>query len=227
MEASSSKPAQRRDAQRTPRVDCLVNARAALAQGLVWDTAAHRLFWVNSPSGQIFSVSLSSGVIQTWTLPCPVGAIALCSDGRILALLLDGIYLFDPRTHDLHFLATIETEWALDGQSFGLVGPDRAFWINVPGHEAAGSLHRVAMDGAVVRVTATKAVAPSGLGWTADGRTMYGADMNGGWISRWAFDPRTARLSHGARIVTRGKHLAAPGGGAVDAEGGWGCLLEL
>ena len=89
MEASNSKPAKRCNAQRNPRVDCLVNARAALAQGLVWDAAAHRLFWVESPLGQIFSVSLSSGVIQSWTLPCPVGAIALCSDGRILAVLLD------------------------------------------------------------------------------------------------------------------------------------------
>jgi sugar lactone lactonase YvrE len=85
-------------------------------------------------------------------------------------------------------------------------------------------LHRVSIDGTVIQVTATKTVAPSGFGWSADGRTMYGADMDGGWISRWAFDPGTSGLSHGTRIVTRGKYLAAPGGGAVDAEGSyWSC----
>jgi sugar lactone lactonase YvrE len=224
MQPSSGEPRRGRDAARTPRADCLVDARASLAQGLSWDARAYRLFWVDSPAGRLFCVSLTSGVVQSWPLPCAVGAIALCGDGRLLVVLLDGIYLFDPGTHDLHFLAGLGAGWAGDGLVSGAVGPDGAFWIGGTGCGADGSLLRVSSDGAVERISAMEALVPSGLGWSANGEAMYGADLAGGWIGRWAFDPASGGLASGARIATRGERLAAPGGGAMDSEGAyWSC----
>jgi sugar lactone lactonase YvrE len=147
----------------------------------------------------------------------------MCRDGRLLTVLVDGIYLYDPATQDLDFLAALDTRWDGD-QLCGRVGPDQALWVSGTEDAAAGSLLRVAGDGSVARVGAMEDGAPSGLGWSADGLTMYGANRTDGWIGRWEFDPATGRVSEGARIVSRGEHLADPRGGAVDVEGGyWSC----
>lgn len=223
MQARSSKRRSTQGSGKRPRVDCLVDAKLEVAQSLVWDGQANRLFWIDTMAGRLHSVSLTSGFVQTWSLPCPIGAIALSDDGRILAVLLDGIYLFNPATQDLDFLAELDARWEGD-RLCGRVGPDNAFWVGGTTGPAAASLLRVAGDGTIARVAEMDAPTPAGLGWSADGRTMYGADRDGGWIGRWAFDPGTGRLSQGSRFVTRGEHLAEPSGGAVDVDGGyWIC----
>jgi sugar lactone lactonase YvrE len=223
MQTRSSKRMSVQGVSKNPRVACLVDAQADMAQSLIWDGRTNRLFWINPPARQLLSVSLTSGFVQTWLLPCPIGAIALCGGGRILVVLLDGIYLFDPSTHDLHFLAELDARWI--GECLcGRVGPDNAFWVGGTEAAASGSLLRMASDGTIAWVAAMNVGAPAGLGWSADGRTMYGADREGGWIGRWAFDPATRSLSQGSRLVTRGEDLAEPSGGAVDVEGSyWTC----
>jgi sugar lactone lactonase YvrE len=166
---------------RTPQVDCLVDARADLAQGLVWDDQAHRLFWIDTPAGKLFAVSLTSGVVQSWSLPCAVSAICLCRDGRVLAALLDGIYLFDLVTHDLHFLTALDASEARAGFGGG-VGPDGAFWMYATGR----ALLRVAADGSVSRMTdASCARLPAPL----DGAV----DIEGGY---WRCDASQACVEH-------------------------------
>jgi sugar lactone lactonase YvrE len=223
MEPSNGKPALKRGAQRAPQVDCLVDARAQLAQGLVWDDRTNRVFWIDTPVGQLFAVSLISGVVQSWSLPCAVNAIALCRDGRVAVVLLDGVYLFDLVTDDLHFLTALDAP-RMGGGVGGGVGPDGAFWICGAGRDAEPAVLRVAPDGTISWVKEMDAQASCGIGWSADGLTMYGADRAAGWLGRWAFDPATGGLSRGAHFATRGEHLADPSGGAVDIEGAyWSC----
>jgi sugar lactone lactonase YvrE len=184
MQAKSGKSASKRGAIRTPRVDCLVDARSSLAQGLLWDDQAHRLFWIDTPAGELFAVSLTSGVVQSWSLPCAVGAIALCRDGRVLVTLLDGIYLFDLITYDLHFLAALHAPWAGDGPG-GLVGADGAFWIGGTGPEAADALLRVTPDGAILRVAAAEAPAPMSGAVDVEG-AYWSCDASAGCVTRFS-----------------------------------------
>jgi sugar lactone lactonase YvrE len=184
MEPSNGKSAAKRVIHRAPQVDCLVDARADLAQGLVWDDQGHRLFWIDTPAGKLFAVSLTSGVVQSWSLPCAVSAIALCRDARVLVALIDGVYLFDLVTHDLHFLTALDAS-----EVGGSVGPDGAFWIGA----AERGLLRVAADGSVSRGSAAGASAPSGSA----------VDIEGGY---WRCDAREAcvqRFSSNGEVMTR------------------------
>jgi sugar lactone lactonase YvrE len=184
MEPSNGKAASKRGIHRTPQVDCLVDARADLAQGLVWDDQTHRLFWIDTPAGQLFAVSLTSGVVQSWSLPCAVSAIALCRDGRVLVALLDGVYLFDLVTHDLHFLTALDVSKA---GSAGSIGPDGAFWIHGAGRGAERALLRVAPDGSVSRVTGAEASAPSGSAIDIEGG-YWRCDATNACVQRFSSD---------------------------------------
>jgi len=196
MEANGGKLIPRRRGARALPVDFLVDARLDAAQGLVWDDRTYRLYWIDSPASRLFSVSLTSGVVQSWTLPCPVGAIALCDDGRLLAMLLDGFYLFGPATQDLHFFAGLDQPWSSDCMH-GEVGPDGAFWISGIWSGAIGSFMRLAPDG---RGDMVDASAPSDPGAGIDRATMKGADL------------------------ATGAQRAAVGQGAMDVEGAyWRC----
>jgi sugar lactone lactonase YvrE len=180
MEPSNGKSASKRGLHRAAQVDCLVDARADLAQGLVWDDQTHRLFWIDTPAGTLFAVSLTSGVVQSWSLPCAVSAIALCRDGRILAALIDGIYLFDLVTHDLHFLTALDA--SKTGFS-GRVGPDGTFWIC----SAERALLRVAADGSVSQVTEIEASVPSDSAVDIEG-SYWRCDATEASVQRFSSD---------------------------------------
>jgi sugar lactone lactonase YvrE len=192
MATSNGKPTPKRVAHRAPKVDCLVDARADLAHGLVWDDRTHRLFWIDAPVGQLFAVSLTSGVVQSWSLPCAVNAIALCHDGRLVVALLDGVYLFNLVTHDLHFLTALDAQTAGVG---GSVGPDGAFWIRGAAPDGEGALLRVAPNGTVSREA--EALTSHGLGWGG------AVDIEGAYWRCDASDACVLRFSPGGEVITR------------------------
>jgi sugar lactone lactonase YvrE len=158
----------KRRSTRAERAVCLVDTPTALPRSPVWDHQSDCLLWVDQRSGELLSVSLASGFVRSWKLPCVVGVLALCTAGRIVVALVDGVYLFELATHDLHFLAALDPSWAGCALA-GTVGADGALWISkAPGE--AGPLLRVAQNGraAYAANARTHAIGRGNLGLTTD-----------------------------------------------------------
>ena len=71
------------------------------------------------------------------------------------------------------------------------------------------TMHRV-VDGLIVS---------NGLGWTADGRTMFHSDSKGQVIWAYDYDPDTGTPSNRREVARPTEEIGRPDGAAIDVEG--------
>jgi sugar lactone lactonase YvrE len=76
----------------TPTVEAelVVDARARIGEGPLWDQARGRLLWVDIAGGLIHAFDPRSGVSTALTVGQPVGSLALRKEGGLVAALRDG-----------------------------------------------------------------------------------------------------------------------------------------
>ena len=117
--------------------------------------------------------------------------------GRRVVALVDGFHLLDLDTGELEFLAGPPHE---PGTRFndGKVSPDGRFWAGTMDEESLSrpiaALYRLDPDHTVHRVV-DGLIVSNGLGWTADGRTMFHSDSKGQVIWAYDYDPDTGTPS--------------------------------
>ena len=205
-------------------VDCVLDCRCTLGEGLVWDEQAGRLWWTDIPAGRIYALERGSGAVRTFDLPGPVGSFGLCagSDSLVVAT-VGGVHLFEPATGRLELIVDPEPEMPTNRLNDGKIGPDGAFWVGsmdnrpLAEKQPVGALYRVTAGGGCERKVAGVIVS-NGIGWTGDGRTMYHSDSRGMWIDRWDCDPATGEITNRVRIAEPGPADGRPDGAAVDIE---------
>jgi sugar lactone lactonase YvrE len=210
------------------------DSRCEVAESPVWDAANRRLLFCDINAGRINSLSVDSGVRESWDFPEVVGSFGLCRSGRLIVAQRHHVVLFDPKTGTLTDLTPKIAEPPSNRLNDGKVGPDGAFWVgsmdgNSP-RQKIGALYRVTADGEITMQQAGYAVS-NGLAWSPDGRIMYHSDSTPGLLEAWDFDPATgARTKH--RVLAQlSSEDGRPDGAALDMDGNYwsagpsaGCL---
>ena len=196
-------------------------ARTGSSSSPLWDAASNRLYWIDvHPSPAIHAIHLATGLSRHWPLHDAIGSIALATGGnRLLAALDTGFAFVTLDAGTLVPLVAGPTRPACRTTD-AKCDPLGRLWCAGAEPEsrvAAGEIHvldgrgqhRRALDGFV---------APGGLAWSLDGRTMYVADTRRGIIYAFAFDVATG--TPGARRVFAdvGALPGGPAGATVDAE---------
>jgi L-arabinonolactonase len=59
------------------RIELLIDARAELGEGPVWDVAEQRLYWIDSLGAKVHSCEADGGAARTWDVPEHIGSLAL------------------------------------------------------------------------------------------------------------------------------------------------------
>lgn len=214
-------------------VELVVNLGCELAEGPVWDDRVQALYWVDILAGNIFRYFPVTGVLDTFSLEIPVGAVGLRRQEGLVLAIRDGFALFDPETHLILPLADPESE--LPGNRFndGKPGPDGAFWAGTMAYslaEGAGTLYRLAPDG-VVTPQVTGVTLSNGLAWSLDESTLYYVDTSPRRVYAFDFDAENGRLTNRRIALTTPHEMGYPDGMTLDAEGklwiahfGGGCV---
>jgi sugar lactone lactonase YvrE len=145
----------------------------------------------------------------------------------VVAALVDGVYLFDLGSGHLDLIVNPEPDHPTNRLNDGKVGPDGAFWIGSMDDrrhkEPVAALYRVTPGGPAENKVSGLVVS-NGLGWSADGRTMFHSDSRGLWIDRYTFDPSTGQMSERVRIARLRREDGRPDGAAVDVQDAyWSC----
>jgi len=63
------------------RIETLIDVKAALGEGPVWDVATQRSHWLDGVAGRIYRCDARGAKVQTWELPGRIGSIALRDRG--------------------------------------------------------------------------------------------------------------------------------------------------
>lgn len=154
-------------------------AGARLGEGALWDDRTGELWWVDIQGCRLHRMGEAGHDRRSWDLPQEPGCLALTDDpARIITGLRTGLFIFDPETEHLEFLAAPEGHSARHRLNDGKVDPGGRLWLgtmHVDEHPSEGALHRLDGPRQLTRVDGPYTV-PNGPAFAPDGRVMYCAD---------------------------------------------------
>jgi sugar lactone lactonase YvrE len=201
-------------------IELVLDARAELGEGPIWDADRARLLFVDIMRGQIHEFDPVSGRDRVVDVGQPVGAVAPTVRGDWVAATKTGFFRVDPDTGTTSLMAHVEADIAHTRMNDGYVDARGRFWagtMGMGGRRECGALYRLDPDGTVTcHVTAVSI--SNGIDWTIDGRRMYHVDTVPSRIDLFDFDEAAGTLSNRRVFATLPESSGYPDGLIVDAE---------
>jgi len=216
----------------TVRITRIGTTRDQLGESPVWDERRQQLIWIDALAGSIQMLDPVTGAIDTFSVPAPIGSLALRGDGGAILALRNGFAHYD---FDLRALT--------QGPSIGLDHPKvrlndgkadsrgRFLAGTMHGDRAAneaplGGLYRLDASGALELLETDLAVS-NGPCFSPDGLTFYIADSARRII--WAYDyGPEGPLANKRVFVDTEPQGSGCDGATIDAEGYlWSVLVRI
>jgi len=203
-------------------VEVVLDCRAELGEGPVWDPEEHVLYWVNIKDHEIHRFDPASGEDTSWTTPADVGSLALRRSGGLVVALKTGFFFFDPE--GVAFTAVAEPEPNLPDNRFNDGKTDRQgrFWAgslyDPDETKPTGGLFRLDPDGSCGRMV-DGIYASNALAFSPDSRTMYYGDSRRQIVWAWDFQAGDGAISNRRVFIELGPGKGVPDGAAVDFDG--------
>jgi sugar lactone lactonase YvrE len=202
-------------------VDLVLDVKAQLGEGPIWDTARKRLIFVDIMRGEVHEFDPVTGTDRAIHLPEPVGSVVPSRRGDWIVATQTGFARLDPKSGAVHRIVSVEADMPDTRMNDGAIDPRGRFWagtMSMTGRRH-GSLYRLDEDGRVARML-TGVTVSNGIGWSPDGSLMYYVDTQTGRIDIFDFDEAWGTIMNRRTFATV-SHLAGhPDGLVVDAEGG-------
>ena len=205
-------------------VEVVAAAGARLGEGPVWDAVAGALYWVDIDRHEIHYYREDSGDNLFVTLAVPVGAVAPCRSGGLVAAVGRSFALI-ASDGTMTRLATVDSG---DRMNDGAVDPGGRFLAGTMRMDRTpgAALYRLDPDGTVSTLLRSVAIS-NGLGWSPDGGRMFYVDTPTRRIDVFDYDVATGVLTDRRPFVDIGDLPGNPDGLAVDVEGGvWVALAR-
>ncbi|MBV9545748.1 MAG: SMP-30/gluconolactonase/LRE family protein [Chloroflexi bacterium] len=205
----------------TVDIEVLLQPRAAVAEGPVWDERTRRLIWVDIMNNAVHSFEPSSGQDSSVDVGQPVGAAVLRANGGLALAVRDGFALLDADFTNFRMVAQVEADLPNNRMNDGKCDPLGRFWagtMQFSPTSASGALYRLDPDLRVTRVVGDIMLS-NGLDWSPDRRTMYYIDSMSQGIDTFDFDPDSGEISNRQRLISIPKDVGLPDGMTVDADG--------
>jgi sugar lactone lactonase YvrE len=202
-------------------VDVLVDARAELGEGPVWEADRDAVVWVDILARRVVRTSSAGITTEVCRTPSDVGAVVRRHSGGYVLALRDGFWSVSVDGEEAQPLATLDIPPSMRFND-GKCDPAGRFLAgSMPYSEDApvGELMRLEADGTITPLVDGVTVS-NGIGWTADGRTMYFIDSDTRRVDAFNYDPETGWLGDRTTFVRIADDDGLPDGLAVDVEGG-------
>ncbi len=205
-------------------ITCVVDARAELGEGTIWDPVEGVLWWIDIWQKLIHRYDPRTGRDETWQAPEYLGCIGLRASGGLVLTMASGFHFFDPASG--RFDAIFDPEADLPDTRFNDGKTDRQgrFWsgsmFESPGKTPRfiGSLYRMDKDLSVHRMIEGVGCC-NGLAWSPESRTMYFSDSHTPIVRAYDFDAVTGDIENERVFVDLSDIGGIADGATVDADG--------
>jgi L-arabinonolactonase len=196
--------------------------RDRLGEGPVWDPNLQSLYWADQLGKKIRRYTPSTGAYQEWSVPKPLGCIALTHDSALLIAMSDGFYTLDLATGVLALVAAIpQTRPGVrlnDGRC-DRAGRLIAGSVVTDGGPSDGTIYRLHSSGRV-EVIRKGMVIVNAICANPQGDKFFYADSREGVIYCRTFARSSDELGDEEVFADTRPHGGTPDGATVDAEGG-------
>ena len=202
-----------------PVAKLLVDTRARIGEGPVWDSRSGRVVWVDIEGKALHSTDPESGATTSQSMPSAIGIAVPRQSGGFVAALEDGFHAIDAEGRTER-IAEVDNGGGRVRFNDGACDPAGRFlagtmaWDQASG---AGALYRLDADLTVTRLLDDVTIS-NGLGWSPDGHTMYYVDTPTRQIDAFDYDLATGGISRRRPFVAI-DGVGRPDGICVDVEG--------
>src|SRR4051812_19921921 len=77
------------------RIEVLIDRKDSLGEGPLWDVEEQRLYWIDSYGPAVHRCDARGQAIADWSLPEPIGSMALRRRGGAVLSLRSGFHFLD------------------------------------------------------------------------------------------------------------------------------------
>jgi sugar lactone lactonase YvrE len=214
-------------------LELVLDARAMLGEGAIWDSRKQRLYWVDIEPGRLHVFNPGDGTDRAFELGEMVGTVVPRKGGGVMLALQRGFAAFDFRTGELTRWSDPEAHLPRNRFNDGKCDPEGRFWagtISLDREPCAAGLYCMDTDGRVE--TMLKGVTNSnGIAWSLDGTAMYYINTPTRRVTQFDYDSTSGRIANPRNVIIIPVNEGKPDGMTIDSEGmlwialwGGGCV---
>jgi sugar lactone lactonase YvrE len=205
------------------RVELVLDAKARLGEGAVWDAGPRLLYWVDIEGHEVHVFDPAAGRDRSFALGDYVGTVVPRARGGLALALGRTFAALDLETRKVSVIAEPEAEKPRHGNRFndGKCDPRGRFWagtMSISEGPGAGGLYRLDADHRVHRMLEGVSIS-NGIVWNADADLMYYIDTPTREVAVFDYDDATGAISNRRVAVRFPAPHGWPDGMAIDAEG--------
>ncbi len=192
-----------------------------LGEGPVWDAKQQIIYWVDILNEEIHEYSFAQKMHKTTRVHQMVGAVALCTDGNLIAALQNGFAFINRENGQIKMIADPENH--LSGNRFndGKCDPGGRFWAGTMAlseENNAGSVYVIEKDLALTKKIEGITVS-NGMAWSLDHKIFYYIDSPSFEVVAYAYDTKSGQINNKKSAIKIAKEDGAPDGMTIDNEG--------
>jgi sugar lactone lactonase YvrE len=201
-------------------VKLLLDAKAALGEGALWDEREGVLYWVDILGGKLFRYDPKTGENISYDVGQQVGTVVLRDSGGFMLAVREGFASFHPDT-GLQIIAQPEEDKPKNRFNDGKADPAGRFWAGTIADDeepGAASLYCLERDMKVRKMLGNLTIS-NGIVWSRDHRTMYHVDSTVRTITAYDYYQATGEISNGRIAIQVPEAMGYPDGMSIDSEG--------
>jgi sugar lactone lactonase YvrE len=199
-------------------VELVLDARAVLGEGAIWDNKRHVLYWIDIDPGIVHVYDPATRKDRSISVGQSVGTVVPRKSGGLMLAVRNGFMSLDPETNETSLLAKPRDHNPENRFNDGKCDPAGRFW--------AGTMETTTCKGALFRLDTDLSVhqildnvgCSNGLTWTLDKKTMYYIDTNTARIDAFDYDNATGTISNRRTIVKVPEAYGLPDGMTMDID---------
>ncbi|MEH2242518.1 SMP-30/gluconolactonase/LRE family protein [Nostoc sp.] len=213
----------------------VLEARARLGEGPIWDSTQNLLYWVDVYNHRVHQFHPATGKNSFFDVGDVVGAIATAGADRLIMALRHHLAFLNTQTGVVTPILEIEADLLNNRFNDGKCDSQGRFWFGsmCSLEKPQASLYRYDNDGSL-QVMETELTLSNGLGWSPDEKTFYLTDSPHKKIYVYDFNSVTGNISNRRIFVDLTNESFYPDGLTIDSEGhiwsamwdGW-CVIRF
>jgi sugar lactone lactonase YvrE len=202
-------------------IKTVVNHTCLLGEGPVWDAKTKTICWVDILNGEIHQFSTLTNQLRTIPVNDMVGAVALCTNGDLIAALKSGLAIINRTNGEIKMLHHPEVHLPDNRFNDGKCDPAGRFWIGtmeISEEPDCGSLYMIEKDLSYTKKIEGVSVS-NGMAWSPDHSTFYYIDSPTRKVVAYNYDITTGAITNKRIAVNIPQTEGFPDGMTIDTEG--------
>ncbi|MBL7200810.1 MAG: SMP-30/gluconolactonase/LRE family protein [Anaerolineae bacterium] len=201
--------------------ELVLDAKADLGEGALWDAKGQVLYWVDIMAGGLHIYDPATGRDRAIDVGQPVGTVVARRSGGVMLAVHHGFASLDLQTGELEIVQDPESH--LPGNRFndGKCDPAGRFWagtLAMDGTPRVCGLYRLDPDLSVHKMLEGVTIS-NGIVWSLDQAVMYYVDTPTRRVDAFDYDLASGEIENRRAVVRVPAEMGYPDGMTIDSEG--------